>query len=310
LFRAGFSVRPLESSTSLSNAGPLASSGFSTSWFDILDFDCLRSITSHGLNTFEYTSHPGDSVDRHFISDVPFYDLDDDDPVIESSIDLIHAPLLSASSSMVDPSSRYLYALDIHLQDTHSDHTCFYQTTLLPPSSGAPLHAHMDAGSMASTTDCLAFLWDFQSLDGSATTLRVADATPHHPTGIGYLRVPILESPGFTSVRTFYTPSLPATILSPTSIASDLHFLGYSSFANLDGQHCCLRIHGSADAQLTFPLQLQHGLLFTQALHQPPPHLALVPSTLFHLLLLLLFFLFSRSLRLSFHICGISVLVT
>jgi len=111
LFRAGFSVRPLESSTSLSNAGPLASSGFSTSWFDILDFDCLRSITSHGLNTFEYTSHPGDSVDHHFISDVPFYDLDDDDSVIESSIDLIHAPLLSASSPMVDPSSCYLYAL-------------------------------------------------------------------------------------------------------------------------------------------------------------------------------------------------------
>jgi len=167
---------------------------------------------------------------------------DDDGSVIEPSVDLVHAPLPPAPAPMVDPSSRYLYALDMHLQDTHSDCTCFYQTALLPPFSGTPLHAHMDAGSMASTMDCLAFLWDFQSLDGSATTLHVANATPHHPTGIGYLRVPVLESPGFTSVCTFYKPLLPATILSPMSIASDLHSLGYSSFANLDGQHCCLRI--------------------------------------------------------------------
>jgi len=234
-----------------------------------LDFDCLHSITSHGLDTFDYTP-PGASADHHFISNVPFYDLDDGDgSVIKPPVDLVHAPLHPTPVPMLDPSSCYLYALDIHLQDMHSDCTCFYQTALLP-FSGAPLHAHMDAGSMASTTDCLAFLWDFQSLDGSATTLRIADATPHHPTGIGYLCVPVLETPGFTSVRNFYTPSLPATILSPMSITSDLHSLGYSSFANLDGEHCCLHIHGSTGVQLTFPLQLQHGLLFTQALHQPP----------------------------------------
>jgi len=33
----------------------------------------------------------------------------------------------------------------------------------------------------------------------------------------------------------FYTPSLPATILSQASIASDLKCCGYTSFANIDG---------------------------------------------------------------------------
>ncbi len=73
---------------------------------------------------------------------------------------------------------------------------------------------------------------------------------------------------------TFYTPSLPATILSPMSIASDLKCLGYSSFANLDGKNCCLTIHGHDGNKITFPLQLQHGLLFTQQLHRPKPLLS------------------------------------
>jgi len=62
------------------------------------------------------------------------------------------------------------------------------------------LFACMDTGSMASTTNHLQYLWDYQSLDGSATTLQVADDTPHHPTGISYLKVPTVESPGYASV--------------------------------------------------------------------------------------------------------------
>jgi len=72
---------------------------------------------------------------------------------------------------------------------------------------------------MVSTTNRRQFLWGFQSLHGSAATLQVTDDTPHHPTGIGYLKVPIVEPPGYADVQTFYTPSLPAMIISPTSIA-------------------------------------------------------------------------------------------
>jgi len=129
----------------------------------------------------------------------------------------------------------------------------------------------MDAGSMASTTDRLDFLSNFQSLHDTTPTLRVADDTPHYPTGIGFLKVPTIDPPGYASVQTFYTPSLPATILSPTSIASNLKCLGYSSFANLDGQNCHLTLHGCENTKITFLLQLQHGLLFTQPLQWPKP---------------------------------------
>jgi len=126
---------------------------------------------------------------------------------------------------------------------------------------------HMDAGSMANTTNHTNYLWDFHSLVGSIMTLCVADDSPHHPTGVGHLRVPTLGTPGFIMVRTFYMPSLPATILSPAAITSDSGCLGYSSFAHLDGHDCCLTLHGSTStSDITFSLQLCHGLLFTHAL--------------------------------------------
>ena len=43
--------------------------------------------------------------------------------------------------------------------------------------------------------------------------LHVTDAHPHYPTGEGYLCIPDLHG-GYMLVQCFYTPSLPATILS------------------------------------------------------------------------------------------------
>jgi len=204
--------------------------------------------------------------DHHYVSHVPYYDLDngDDDSIIEPSLAIVSTSLNTPYPEIVDPTLQYLYALDLQLQMNKSNQDDFYKSPLHNDSD--QLLAHMDAGSMASMTDQLDFLSEFQSLQDTATTLWVADDTPHYPIGIGYLKVPTIDPPGYTSVRTFYTPSLPVTILSPTSIASNLKCLGYSSFANLEGQNCCLTLHGSEDTKITFPLQLQHGLLFTQTL--------------------------------------------
>jgi len=204
--------------------------------------------------------------DHHYVSHVPYYDLDngDDDSIIEPSLNIVSTSSTTPYPEIVDPTLQYLYALDLQLQLNKSNWDDFYKSPLHNDSD--QLLAHMDAGSMASTTDQLNFLLDCQSLQDTAPTLRVANNTPHYPTGVGYLKIPTIDPPGYASVRTFYTPSLPATILSPTSTASDLKCLGYSSFANLDGQNCCLTLHGSEDTKITFPLQLQHGLLFTQTL--------------------------------------------
>jgi len=39
----------------------------------------------------------------------------------------------------------------------------------------------------------------------STTTLCVADNMPHHPTGVGYLKVLMLDPPSLLLIRTFYT---------------------------------------------------------------------------------------------------------
>ncbi len=72
-------------------------------------------------------------------------------------------------------------------------------------------------------------------------------------------------------IRTFYTLSLLATILSPASITSDAGYIGYTSFAKLDGQDCYLTLHGSppTSEEVVLPLQFHHGLLFTHALIAP-----------------------------------------
>jgi len=128
----------------------------------------------------------------------------------------------------------------------------------------------MDARSMASTINCSNYLWNYHPLHNSDTT-QVADNTPHQLHGIGYLKIPILGHPDTILVCTFYMPSLPATIISPSSIASNAGCLCYSSFAQLDGQSCCLTLHGCCDTpDITFPLHLQQGLLYTQTLKSPP----------------------------------------
>jgi len=82
----------------------------------------------------------------------------------------------------------------------------------------------MDGGAQASTTDCLDYLFHYRSLPAKSATLKVADNTLHYLIGSGYLRVAAHTAAGFIMVLTFYTPTLPATIVSP----NDLHYLRQS----------------------------------------------------------------------------------
>jgi len=95
---------------------------------------------------------------------------------------------------------------------------------------------------------------------------------PDHPTSIGIWKVPLLGSPDYILVQTFYTPTLPATILLPASIPLETVCHSYTSFANLNGQDCYLTLHGCNDIpDVTFPLQFQHCLLFTHTFQPPSP---------------------------------------
>ena len=105
------------------------------------------SSTVFPWNTFSPSSSDDD--------DLPLlcYDLDaDDGSVLEPIVDIISDPVLYSDSFSIDPTSHYLYALDLHLQETQSSHSTFYtETAVFPP--GPFLLEHMDAGFMANTTN-------------------------------------------------------------------------------------------------------------------------------------------------------------
>jgi len=208
-------------------------------------------------------------------TDLPllYYNLDaDDGSVLEPIVDIVSDPILYSDSYSIDPTSHYLYALDLCLQEMQSNPSFCTETAISPP--GPLLLMHMDVGSMANTTNQPDYLWDFSSLHGSNTTLRVADDTPHHPTAwCGLFESSNTWPPWFSIDSHFLHLILPATILSPASITSDADCIGYTSFAKLDGQDCCLMLHWSPPVydDIVLPLQFCHGLLFTHALIAPLP---------------------------------------
>ena len=140
-------------------------------------------------------------------------------------------------------------------------------------SSDTELLAHMDGGSMTSTTDCQDYLFNLQPLTPSdrKVQLIVADAGVHYPTHVGYLRVPTSGLSGYTNIRTYYTPSMPSTILSPSSISKAYKCEGHSSFASNIDETCSVTLHHCQDDKrdIHFPLQNIRGLLFTQSLIKP-----------------------------------------
>ena len=194
-----------------------------TSKFD-LDTDADdRSTTSTAASTA-----PSDStliVDDAFAFDSPH--------LLRTTASLPFPSLLSPpSSAAFTPSApsplvdcvNALHALDPLLRQTHQSRSTFY-SDLATRDAAAPSitprpapRAHMDGGSMANTTQDITLLWHLTYFAAGVPvpTLCVADERAHHPVGFGYLRVPCLSSPmGYEMVHTFYTPTLPATILSP-----------------------------------------------------------------------------------------------
>jgi len=86
-----------------------------TSWYDILNFDCFDSSSHNGLISFNYTLSPESHLlDDHLVQHIMFYNLDDDDAsIIELTVDIIHNSTPQSLCTEVDPTSLYLYALDL-----------------------------------------------------------------------------------------------------------------------------------------------------------------------------------------------------
>jgi len=129
----------------------------------------------------------------------------------------------------------------------------------------------MDRGAQARTTDCLDYLYHYQPLLSSSTTLKVTDNTPHYPVGMGFLCIPAQHTPGYIMVPSFNTPTLPATILSPSELGNRLGCQSFTSFTSFDNANGSLTLHHhqyqSQGIQIT--LIVLQGLLWTAPFHKP-----------------------------------------
>lgn len=127
-----------------------------------------------------------------------------------------------------------LNAIGPLLREQGHSHFDFYQdlSKCMDPqfsSAQAGLRLHMDGGSQVTTTDQLDQLWwptMVAPFDASTPILKVADRTPHRPTGFNWLCVPTKsdqDDTGHTFIKSWYTPSLPVTIMPPPSAAGKEH---------------------------------------------------------------------------------------
>jgi hypothetical protein len=253
--------------------------------------------TFFAASGFVDPQHLSPSSDSLF--DLDLLDDDDDSPGPASSdAHLLHSvhstalpdsdmAFLDAYIDTLDPGSRALYALDFKVREMKIPRSLVYQQLRAEEASlgpSAPARAHMDGGAMASTTDRLDYLWHVTSFDPSHRTpvLRVADDRDHTPIAVGYLRIPTQDSVGFRMTQCYYTPSIPATIVSPDAMGKQFACTGYTSVSQFYGGPCSVRLHHckrvSEDA--TIPLLPIRGLLYTDPLippstdtdrHGPPP---------------------------------------
>lgn len=125
---------------------------------------------------------------------------------------------------------------------------------------------------MGHSTDRKNLLWFFHEV---TTTTKFLDAGKHehHPKGYGYLCVPAGNDEGRIFVRCWYTPSLPATIISPSRLAKELKADGFASVGWFLPERAWVHFfhqhRRSQDAVV--PCILRDGLLFTESLIKPTP---------------------------------------
>jgi hypothetical protein len=130
--------------------------------------------------------------------------------------------------------------------------------------------AHFDDGSQAVTTDDAELLWAYR-LVRTKHYLKDAGGHKHSPIAFGYLRVPASTSMGFIMVGCWHTPSLPATIVSPSRICRDHNFRGFASVGLLDSNEAWVTLFHEkrTNADVTIGSHLRGGLLYSDPLIRP-----------------------------------------
>ena len=184
--------------------------------------------------------------------------------------------LLSALYRLSDDLAMQKVSVTQYYQDLRVSEVSLHEK--LPP------RAHVDGGALATTTDAREYLWSYHRYSKDerqhVSRLRVADDTVHIPSGRGYLKVPCRETPGFLFIECYYTPEIPATILSPNALAKSLECSKYCTFSDLINGKATMELGDCSQCResVHFDLTLVRGLLYTDSLMAPTPSERIAPS--------------------------------
>jgi hypothetical protein len=149
------------------------------------------------------------------------------------------ATALAAAIEHCSPFARALHTFDAQILALGKTRSARYRELRQIDAtigSKTSICAHLDGGAMTSTTDLLRALWHVRDIPRGSIVLAVADNRKHYPTKQGFLCVPTLD--GSTLLPCYYTPTLPATIISPDAAGRALHCQGYTSVSSFDGSSC------------------------------------------------------------------------
>ena len=195
--------------------------------------------------------------DVHSLTDaVPVGDCDEDDYL---------AQLSASAPAMVQA----LYGFSDLLVRQAISVDEFY-TALVTDPTAAP-RAHYDGGAQGSTTNRRDALSDYVSVPKGGKVFRVADGTLHASVGYGYVKLRA-KSGRVLRHRMWYTPTIPATVISPPALGREYCCDGYVSVGMFGSPtksalrllHC-----RSAPRNIDLECELMHGLLFSAPLIMP-----------------------------------------
>ncbi len=154
-----------------------------------------------------------------------------------------------------------------------------------PPTADSVhlIRAQVDNGAQTTTTDQRHLIHEFRSLT-SPRHLLDAGENKHHCQGEGYLKVPTLDKhkqPTFSLIHTWFTPSLPQTIISPGEIKRrhPSRFQGSNILSLDDLGKGCLTMLGKRHWRdnLYIPLLAKDRLTYSEPLVLPTPSEAQEP---------------------------------
>ena len=171
-----------------------------------------------------------------------------------------------------------LYGLNDMMQILRMDAVTYYEMLQLTEdtlSDEVAPRGHVDGGSRVTTTSRKEYLWGYRPASEAERemlpSLQVADGTKHKPSGHGYIKIPARYPHGHMYVPAYYTPEIPATIVSPDSMGKAYACQGYMTFSDFQGNASILELNKCGDTSETIKIDLERirGLLFTDALVMP-----------------------------------------